>query len=137
MLDKIMNWLREKKWIFSKVDNENVLFFQFELKDKQIIQCIFDVDDKEKVVLFYSILPQTIPTANKSKAFRLLHQLNYNLLLGNFEFDHTKNQIRFKTSFYYGQNLPDNEVLERNVHANIDSMRYSLLKFKPLLDNKK
>ncbi len=137
MLDKIMNWLREKKWTFSKVDNENILFFQIELKDQQLIQCIFDVDEKEKVVLFYSILPQTIPTANRNKTFRLLHQLNYNLLLGNFEFDHHNNQIRFKTSFYYGKQLPDHEVLERNVHANIDSIRYTLLKLKPLFEGKK
>jgi len=134
MLDNIMNWLKEeKKWYFSKVDNENILVFQLQLKADTIINCVFDVKEEHSIVLFYSILPQIVPKFQKNKIFKLLHQLNYNLLIGNFEFDSINNQIRFKTSFYWTQNLFEKDILEKNMEANINMIQYGLPKINLIL----
>ena len=49
-------------------------------------------------MVFYSICPTACPEEKRASMMEFLHRANYGLHMGNFEFDGSDGEIRFKTS---------------------------------------
>ena len=65
-------------------------------------------------MIFYSIAPSACPEDKRAVMMEFLHRANYGLHMGNFEFDGTDGEIRFKTSIDV-EGAALNSTLCRNV----------------------
>ncbi|MEC7119370.1 MAG: YbjN domain-containing protein [Pseudomonadota bacterium] len=60
--------------------------------------CLVRIFEQTERVLVYSILPAHVPTERRHDVALMLTQINYGLILGNFELDLQDGEVRYKTS---------------------------------------
>jgi hypothetical protein len=85
------------KWDFVRDDLDSVLHTAHEGKNGDW-KCYAKAREKQKQLIFYSIAPVKVPAFVRTAIALLLTRVNYGLVLGNFEFDLSDGEIRFKTS---------------------------------------
>lgn len=64
---------------------------------------IADVKEDRGILIFYSIASFKVPEDKRSAVAEFLTRANYNMILGNFEFDFSDGEVRFKTSISVGE----------------------------------
>lgn len=64
---------------------------------------IADVKEDRGILIFYSIASFKVPDDKRSAVAEFLTRANYNMILGNFEFDFSDGEVRFKTSISVGE----------------------------------
>ena len=69
--------------------------------------------------LFYSILPHRVPEHLYSTMALFLHRANHGLNIGNFEFDLSQGEIRFKTSVQAKSDQFPHAPFQSLVHHNV------------------
>jgi len=85
------------KWDFVRDDLDGVLHTGHEGKNGEW-KCYAKAREKQKQFVFYSIAPVNVPENMTTAIALFLTRVNYGLILGNFEFDLSDGEIRFKTS---------------------------------------
>ena len=67
------------------------------------------INDKGNILSIYAIIPMTVPEQKRSDLADFLHRANYDMMIGNFEFDVRDGEIRFKVSsdFFGAKPEPD------------------------------
>lgn len=60
--------------------------------------CFIQVPDGEERVLIYGVLHHQVPAPRFGAMAELIARANWGLPIGNFEFDFSEGQVRFKTS---------------------------------------
>lgn len=101
IFDFLVQFLNEEKsdWAYERL-GEDTTIITLTMKGHYEVdfQVIIDVKEIEKVILVYSIFSISATEDKKLAASELVNRLNYGLVLGNFEFDFTDGEIRFKNS---------------------------------------
>ena len=59
---------------------------------------LFRVQEDNKLLAIYGILPFLIPESHQSAALLLITQINYDMLIGNLEMDVNDGEIRYKNA---------------------------------------
>ena len=70
-------------------------------------------------MLFYSVLSNNVPEERRLAVAELLTRANYGMLLGNWEMDFSDGEIRYKTSAFVGDGVPDKDLAASLVFANV------------------
>lgn len=76
--------------------------------------CLIRVFEKTERILVYSIFPAQVADAQRPQLALMLTQINYGLILGNFEFDLSDGEIRYKTSIDV-ESIELNSTILRNL----------------------
>lgn len=85
---------------------------------EQSYTCYLQVDPELGQVVFYGIVPHTVPPEDRVESAVALAAVNYGLAVGNFELDLTDGELRFSTGIDVSGTRLDPVVLERMVdHA--------------------
>ena len=66
MLNKIKKYLSDNNWKFSTPENDKSLIFFGLITDNGKFQCVIDVNEKDKKIIFYSVYPFYVPNSLKS-----------------------------------------------------------------------
>ncbi len=100
ILDFLVQFLNEEKgdWTYDRLGENNTIITMGMQGHKVDFQVVIDVKENEKVILVYSIFSIYATEDKKLIVSELVNRLNYGLVLGNFEFDFTNGEIRFKNS---------------------------------------
>ena len=122
MLNKIKKYLSDNNWKFSTPENDKSLIFFGLITDNGKFQCVIDVNEKDKKIIFYSVYPFYVPNSLKSSLAEILTRINHNLFLGNFELDFDDGEIRFKTSVIYEDTKVTTKMIDHLIRANIFSL---------------
>lgn len=122
MLNKIIKYLTDNDWKFSIPENDKSLILFGLITDNGKFQCVIDVNEKDKKIIFYSIYPFNVPNNLKNSLAEILTRINYDLFLGNFELDFNDGEIRFKTSIIYEDTKVTTKMIDHLIKANISSM---------------
>lgn len=93
----IEEFLKKKKWKYTRLQDSNVFLFGITGKNGQF-QCVIDLGGNEQELALYSICGDRAKTENYDKLLVILNEINYNLLFGNFELDKNDGEIRFRTT---------------------------------------
>ncbi len=113
-------YLEKQHWLFSEVNDKEILLFGMRGKNGTF-QCVANFFDEEKKFIFYAICGANVPDERRSELLILLNQLNYNFTLGNFEINENGEE-RFKTSFIYNYIQPNEGVVEQIIMTSIMTM---------------
>ena len=84
--------------------------------------CLVRVFEHTERVLVYSILPAQVPDAIRSDLALMLTQINYGLIVGNFELDVQDGEIRYKTSIDVEGIILNSTVVRNLLYGNFFSM---------------
>ncbi len=81
--------------------------------------CLAVVLESSDHFLFYSILGISIPDVIREQISWFLHRANHGLNIGNFEFDMSEGELRFKTSVQVNAEQFTHEIFQGLVHHNV------------------
>lgn len=77
--------------------------------------CYVQIDDELGQLVFYGIVPHTVPPADRVESAVALAGVNYGLAVGKFELDLTDGELRFSTGIDVTGTRLDPVVLERMI----------------------
>jgi hypothetical protein len=87
---------------------------------------VAEVDDEDRQVAFYSLLPDEVPEERRDAVAAVLTHANYGLAVGSFEIDLADGDVRFRTSLALGRAELDDAQLAALVspliHHNLAAM---------------
>jgi hypothetical protein len=85
-------------------------------------RCRMFVDEPLGQVSFYSLLPDVVPVERRAAVVEFATRANLELILGNFEFDLDRGELRYKTSIDVEGDRLTPALLTHVVHANVLAM---------------
>jgi len=132
MFSKIINFFKEKEWIYTIIEDKTIAILGISGKNGKL-QCIADVSEDEKKMIFFSVCNSNVSDDKKLLMCELLTRINHGKFLGNFEMDFEDGEIRYKTSIYYGDLELSNDVIENLIMTNIVTMDNALVSIMQLI----
>ena len=118
IVDCLKHYFNDKQWHYTHYrpktnDSQKSHHLSLRMRHKQI-NCgyLFRVQEKNKLLAVYGILPFLIPETHQSAAMLLITQINYDMLVGNLEMDVNDGEIRYKNAIDVEAVGIDNEIIE-------------------------
>lgn len=127
ILDQVIEFFEKENWQFSKIEDESVLQTAF-TSDQGTWMCFAQTveDEATQRLFFYSVFPVKAQD-NHPEVAEFVTRVNYGLSIGNFEFDFSDGEIRFKTSLDITEDGFGLATIERLIYTNVLMMdRYFL-----------
>ncbi len=125
MFKQIINYLKEKDWIYTSIEDKTVIILGISGKNGKF-QCIINVQKLDKKIILFSMFSSNIPENKRVGMAELITRLNYEKFLGNFDMDFETGQVRYKTSLFYGDSLVNDDIIDNLIMTNILTMDSSL-----------
>jgi hypothetical protein len=117
LLEKAMTYFQDDDWDIHPI-SDTVVQTAFK-GDNGEWDCLAVVLDSSDHFLFYSILGTRVPENVWPQMGLFLHRANHGLNIGNFEFDLSQGEIRFKTSIQSKGDLFTHDLFQSLVHHNV------------------
>jgi len=118
IVDCLKQYFNDKQWHYTHYrpktnDSQKSHHLSLRMRHKQI-NCgyLFRVQEKNKLLAIYGILPFLIPESHQSAAMLLITQINYDMLVGNLEMDVNDGEIRYKNAIDVEAVGIDSEIIE-------------------------
>ena len=132
MFSKIIDFFKEQGWIYTVIEDKTIAILGISGKNGKF-QCIADVREDEKKIIFYSLCNSNVSEDKKILMCELLTRINHGKFSGNFEMDLNDGEIRYKTSIYYGNLELSKDVIENLIMTNIVTMDNALVSIMQLI----
>ena len=104
IVDFLKQYFNERQWHYTHYqpktnDGQQSHHLSLRMRHRQL-NCgyLFRVQEANKLLAVYGILPFLIPESHQSAAMLLITQLNYDMLTGNLEMDVNDGEIRYKNA---------------------------------------
>jgi len=119
VLDRVIEFFEKENWQLSKIENESALQTAF-TSDQGTWMCFAQAveDEATKRFFFYSVFPVKAQDNHLAVA-EFVTRANYGLSIGNFEFDFSDGEIRFKTSIDITEDGFGLATIERLIYTNV------------------
>ena len=85
-------------------------------------QCFGRCRDEHDQFAFYSICPINAPDERRAATAEFVTRANYGMIIGNFEFDYSDGEIRYKTSIDVEGSELNAPLIKQMVYANVFMM---------------
>jgi hypothetical protein len=114
----MIDFFTEDDWAFIKLQGEPILQLAFQGK-RDRWTCYAKAREEEQQFVFYSVCPVKAPKTKRRAITQFLTQVNYGLVIGNFELDVTDGEIRYKTSIDVQGEQLTTTLIKRLVYTNV------------------
>ncbi len=118
IVDCLKQYFSDKQWHYTHYrpktnDSQQSHHLSLRMRHKQV-NCgyLFRVQEKNKLLAVYGILPFLIPESHQNAALLLITQINYDMLIGNLEMDINDGEIRYKNAIDVEAVGIDNDIIE-------------------------
>ncbi|MGK7945104.1 MAG: YbjN domain-containing protein [Microcystaceae cyanobacterium] len=118
-LDRVIDFFQKENWQFSQIEDESALQTTF-TSDQGSWMCFAQAveDEVTNRFFFYSVFPIKAQD-NHQEIAEFITRVNYGLSIGNFEFDFSDGEIRFKTSIDITEDGFGLATIERLIYTNV------------------
>ncbi len=121
IVSAITNFFESDEWQFVKIPEAPILRLLFSGENGQWT-CYAKAREQQKQFAFYSVCPVNVPENKHQPITEFITRANSGMIIGNFEFDFTTGEIRYKTSIdVEGDNLSF-ALIKQMVYANVMMM---------------
>ena len=141
IVDFLKQYFDDKEWPYNyyqpKIrDSQKSHYLSLRMRDKQL-DCgyLFRVQEKNKLLAVYGILPFLIPESHQSAAMLLITQINYDMMIGNLEMDVDDGEIRYKNAIDIEAVGLDDDILEHLLQSIIAMTTVAHEIFSDLVNN--
>ncbi|MEH2039431.1 YbjN domain-containing protein [Nostoc sp.] len=114
----MIDFFTKDDWAFVKLQGEPILQLAFQGK-RDRFTCYAKAREEEQQFVFYSVCPVKAPKTKRRAIAQFLTQVNYGLVIGNFELDVTDGEIRYKTSIDVQGERLTTTLIKRLVYTNV------------------
>lgn len=102
IINRLKQYFDDKQWNYTHYqpktnDSQQSHHLSLRMRHKQL-NCgyLFRVQEDNKLLAVYGILPFFMPESHQNAAMLLITQINYDMLIGNLEMDVNDGEIRYK-----------------------------------------
>ena len=141
IVDFLKQYFDDKDWPYNyyqpKIrDSQKSHYLSLRMRDKQL-DCgyLFRVQENNKLLAVYGILPFLIPESHQSAAMLLITQINYDMMIGNLEMDVDDGEIRYKNAIDIEAVGLDDDILEHLLQSIIAMTTVAYEIFSDLVNN--
>lgn len=141
IVDFLKQYFDDKEWPYNyyqpKIrDSQKSHYLSLRMRNKQL-DCgyLFRVQEKNKLLAVYGILPFLIPESHQSAAMLLITQINYDMMIGNLEMDVDDGEIRYKNAIDIEAVGLDDDILEHLLQSIIAMTTVAHEIFSDLVNN--
>lgn len=117
----IVNFFESDEWQFVKIPEQSTLRLLFRGENGQWT-CYAKAREEERQFVFYSICPIVGPENQRQAIAEFITRANYGMITGNFEFDFTDGEIRYKTGIDVEGDRLSFALIKQMVYANVMMM---------------
>lgn len=141
IVDFLKQYFEDKEWPYNyyqpKIrDSQKSHYLSLRMRNKQL-DCgyLFRVQERNKLLAVYGILPFLIPESHQSAAMLLITQINYDMMIGNLEMDVDDGEIRYKNAIDIEAVGLDDDILEHLLQSIIAMTTVAYEIFSDLVNN--
>ncbi len=141
IVDCLKQYFNDKQWHYTHYrpktgDSQQSHHLSLRMRHKKI-DCgyLFRVQEKNKLLAIYGILPFLIPESHQSAALLLITQINYDMLIGNLEMDVNDGEIRYKNAIDVEAVGIDTEIIEHSLQSVVAMATVASELFGDLINN--
>lgn len=93
----IVGFFESDDWNFQSMEGMPVLSMPFTGRNGKWM-CYAQARERQEQFVFYSVAPVNAPEDRAGAVVEFITRANYGMIIGNFEFDYSDGEIRYKTS---------------------------------------
>ena len=141
IVDYLKQYFDDKGWHYNHYqpkarDSQKSHYLSLRMRNKQL-DCgyLFRVQERNKLLAVYGILPFLIPESHQSAAILLITQINYDMMVGNLEMDINDGEIRYKNAIDVEAVGLDDDILEHLLQSIIAMTTVAHEIFSDLVNN--
>ncbi|WP_413519377.1 hypothetical protein [Psychrobacter glacincola] len=141
IVDFLKQYFDDKDWPYNHYqpkirDSQKSHYLSLRMRNKQL-DCgyLFRVQERNKLLAVYGILPFLIPESHQSAAMLLITQINYDMMIGNLEMDVDDGEIRYKNAIDIEAVGLDDDILEHLLQSVIAMTTVAHEIFSDLVNN--
>ena len=141
IVDYLKQYFDDKGWHYNHYqpkakDSQKSHYLSLRMRNKQL-DCgyLFRIQEKNKLLAIYGILPFLIPESHQSAAILLITQINYDMMIGNLEMDINDGEIRYKNAIDVEAVGLDDDILEHLLQSIIAMTTVAHEIFSDLVNN--
>ena len=141
IVDYLKQYFDSKEWYYTHYqlktsDSQQSHHLSLRMRNKQL-DCgyLFRVQEENKLLAVYGILPFLIPESHQSAAMLLITQINYDMLIGNLEMDINEGEIRYKNAIDIEAVGIDDNIIEHLLQSVIAMTTFAYALFSDLVNN--
>ena len=141
IVDFLKQYFDDKDWPYNHYqpkirDSQKSHYLSLRMRNKQL-DCgyLFRVQERNKLLAVYGILPFLIPESHQSAAMLLITQINYDMMIGNLEMDVDDGEIRYKNAIDIEAVGLDDDILEHLLQSIIAMTTVAHEIFSDLVNN--
>lgn len=120
LLDRVGDYLTEKDWNFSRLEEKDCLTFNLRLRDASV-RVFIDTWEGEgwSRIMVYAIYPTYVPAQRRQAVAEAIARINYVNTLGNLEMDMNDGEVRVRTTLE-GDAFIGDEMIDRSIRKSLD-----------------
>ena len=141
IVDYLKQYFDDKEWHYNHYqpkirDSQKTHYLSLRMRNKRL-DCgyLFRVQETNKLLAVYGILPFLIPESHQSAAMLLITQINYDMVIGNLEMDINDGEIRYKHAIDIEAVGIDDEITEHLLQSVIAMTTVAHEIFSDLVNN--
>jgi len=134
ILQTIANFFTAENWFFVRIQDEQILQIAVNGQNGKLT-CYAQAIEEQSLFIFYSICPIPAPESQRQALAEFLTQVNYDLIIGNFQLDLTSGQIRYKTSLDVSDSTLSTTQIKNLIYTNITMMDSHLPEILSVINN--
>lgn len=116
----VIDYLNHNNWKYEEF-NEQIIKLVFN-GDMAQWSFLIAINEPDRAICCYSIYPETISEEHRGQFAVFITGINYELNFGNFEMDFDDGELRFRTSLPLSQEPLNQQVLEKIITGNLNTM---------------
>ncbi|MGD1715693.1 YbjN domain-containing protein [Dapis sp. BLCC M172] len=117
----VLNFFTEDDWPFTKIQGDSALRLAFQGKNGTW-DCYAKVREPQQQFVFYSVCSVNKPENKRQAIGEFITRANYDMIIGNFEFDFTDGEIRYKTGIDVQGDRLSFALIKQMVYTNVMMM---------------
>jgi len=141
IVDYLKQYFDDKEWHYNHYqpkirDSQKSHYLSLRMRNKRL-DCgyLFRIQERNKLLAVYGILPFLIPESHQSAAMLLMTQINYDMVIGNLEMDVNDGEIRYKNAIDIEAVGLDDDILEHLLQSIIAMTTVAHEIFSDLVNN--
>ena len=142
IVDCLKQYFDNKQWHYTHYrpktnDSQQSHHLSLRMRHKQV-NCgyLFRIQEKNKLLAIYGILPFLIPESHQNAALLLITQINYDMLIGNLEMDINDGEVRYKNAIDVEAVGIDHDIIEHLLQSVVAMTTVANELFGDLINNR-
>jgi hypothetical protein len=120
-MESITAFLNNEEIGFEEHTGDGIIRFNFTGDQANWMVTICNFDDSRQIVVL-SVVSSLVPVDRRPEMKEFISEVNFGLLVGNFEMDPKEGEVRFRTGTDVDDMVVDQTLVRNLIYGNVSSM---------------